>query len=117
MVLPGSAEADVRKTDRSPGEQRGEGRQRLQPGEYGRTLSVYVDVAQEAEGDESTDGCEGPAGAVNVGEDARGEALLGESGQGTRATVDAGDTDREDGDENDDVHEAVVADEAGVFGD
>ena len=41
--------------------------------------------------------------------------MFGECSQGTGTTVDARDTDRDDGNENDDVHEAVVSNETCIL--
>ena len=80
----------------APSEERGQTGEGLQPGENGGTVGRQVDVCDEGEHHEGDSGDERATGTVNVGEDAWSIALLGQSGQAARTTVNTGVTDGED---------------------
>jgi hypothetical protein len=61
------------------------------------------------------DGRERTAGLVNVGEDLGGVALLSKGSQGAGSTVDAGDTNGDNRNADDEVHEVVESDETSIF--
>lgn len=115
LLEPRGAEADVGQADGAPSEKGGETRQGEQPVKDGRALSVEVNIRQRGEGTDGEDRDERAAGAVNVGEDPGGVALLGERGERAGAAVDGRHTDGQDRDQDDDVHERVVAVEVGVL--
>lgn len=117
VVLPGGTEANVGHADGAPGEQSGQTRQRLEPGEDDGTARAQVDVGQATKDQDSADGEQRSSGLVNVCEDLGGVSLLGQGRQGTAATIDGRDTDGQDGNQNDDVHEAVKANQTGIFTD
>lgn len=117
MVLPRGAEADVRIADGAPGEESGQTGKLQEPEEHGLTGGSQGDVRQRGARDDGNSGPEGTTGAVDVGEDLRCVPLLGEGAQGARATVDARQADRDDGEQDDDVDEVGEARDAGVLGD
>ena len=117
LLLPGVAEADVGEADGAPGEERGETGQGQKPVEHGRAVGVEVDVGEGAKGEEEGDRQQRAAGAVDVAEALGRVALLSEGGKRAGAAVDGRDTDGENRDENDDVHEGVEALEVGVLAD
>lgn len=108
------SESDVAETDRSPGEQRSQTRKSLQPGEDGASVSVHTEITQEADQDDGGDGRKGTARLVNVCKELGSETLLGESNKSSATTVHTRHTDRQDGNQDDDVHERIVTLETGV---
>lgn len=117
MVFPRFAEADVRKTDTAPGEERRQPGQRQQPVKHGRPVGIEIDVRETAKEQNGNDAEQWAAGAVNVRKDLGRVALLGEGGEGATAAVDARHANGDDGDEDDDVHEGIEALEPGVLAD
>ena len=115
VVLPRGAESNVSEADAAPGEERGEARQGEKPVKHGRALGSKRDVGEETEEDDDADTRKRAAGAVDVGEDLGGVSLLREGCQSTRAAVDSGDADREDRNENDDIHERVETLQPGIL--
>ena len=107
MVSPSLAEADVGKTDGTPGEEGSKTRQRNEPVEDLLTGSADLHVAENTPGKNEYDGEQWATGAIHVGEDLRSIALFSESSQRAGTTVDTRDTDGNDGDKNDNVHETV----------
>lgn len=117
LERPRLAEADMAQANRSPGEQRRETGKRKQPVKDGRASSRQVDVRKGTKGYNSQHGEQRAVGAIDVGEDLGGVALLSKGSQGARTAVDAGDAERQDGYENDDVHEGVETGQVGVLAD
>ena len=115
LLEPRGAEADVGQADGTPGEEGSETRQGEQPVKDSRPLSIKVNIRQRGEGTDGEDRDERAARAVNVGEDPGGVALLGERGERAGATVHGGHADGQDRNEDDDVHERVIAVEVGVL--
>lgn len=117
MIGPRLSETDVRKTDGTPGEQGSKTRKGEKPVEDERAISIQVDVCKGAEGHDKDDGEERATGAINVSEDLGSISLLGKSSQCAGATIDTRHTNGHDGNQDDDVHEAVEALETGIFAD
>lgn len=117
VVGPGLAEADVGEADGAPGEQSGQRRQREEPVEHNLALRVKVDVGQQTKDENDAHRVEGTAGAVDVGEDLGGVALLRKGSEGTGATVDSRHSDGKNRHENGNVHEVIESLEAGVLAD
>lgn len=117
VVGPGLAEADVGEADGAPGEQSGQRRQREEPVEHNLALRVKVDVGQQTKDENDAHRVEGTAGAVDVGEDLGGVALLRKGSKGTGATVDSRHSDGKNRHENGNVHEVIESLEAGVLAD
>lgn len=113
LDLPCAAEADVAQADGEPGEECRETRKRDEPVEDGVAdfdagFWVGCDAVDVGEGAESEDGDDGPQRArrlVDVGEDPGCVSGFGEGSKGTRAGINAGKTDGQDGDANGDVDE------------
>jgi hypothetical protein len=78
-------------------------------------LCIEVDVRKSTADENSADRPQGTTRAVNVGEDLRGVTLVGQSGQCTGTAIYTGDTDGYDGDQNDDIHEAVKTFQSRIF--
>lgn len=115
LANPRSAEADVSKADGAPGEKCGKARQGEEPVEDSRAVSGQVDVGEGTESEDKKDGEERASGAVDVGEDLGGIALLSESGESAGTAIDTRDTNRQDRNQDDDVHERVEAFEVGIL--
>ena len=81
LVAPGLPEADVAEADGGPGEDGAQAGRREQPGKGFLLHRRRGDEGEEAEEEGEDDGEERAALAVDVGEDARGLALLGERGE------------------------------------
>ena len=105
MVSPGLAETNVGKANGSPGEESSKTGKSQKPGEDLSTAGGKRDEGDETEQDANNDGGERTAGTINVGEDHGSITLLGQGNQGTGTTVNTGDTNGQNGDENDNVHE------------
>jgi hypothetical protein len=116
VVSPRLTETDVGQADGSPGEEGGKTGQRNEPVEDDDTGSSQVHVGQTSPGKDEDDRPERATGAVNVGEALGSIALLTERGQSSRSTVNTRHTNGHDGNENDDVHEAVETNETGILG-
>jgi hypothetical protein len=116
VVSPCLAETDVGQADGSPGEEGSKTRQRDEPVEDDNTGGSQVHVGKTAPREDEDDRPERTTGAVNVGEELGSIALLTERGESTRSTVDTGHTNGHDGNENDDVHEAVKSNKTSVLG-
>ena len=117
LASPRGAEADVSETDGAPGEECGKAGQGEEPVEDGRAVSGQANVGEGGEGEDEKDGVEGAAGAVDVGENLGSIALLGESGEGAGTAVDTRNTNGQDRNQDDDVHERVEAVEVGILAD
>jgi len=107
----------VARVDGAPGEDGREPAEGDEPVEH-VDLDAGFAGCGEGEGAEERGGedCdEGPAFAVDVAEDGGGLALFGEGGERAAAAVDAAVADAEDGDEDDDVHDAGEGFDAGVL--
>lgn len=102
------------QADRTPGEEGSQTGQGQKPVEDNHAGGGKGNVGETTPGEEEDDGPERAARLVNVGEDLGSVTLLGERRQGTGSAVDARDTDGDDRDADDDVHERVVAREASV---
>lgn len=85
---PCFAEADVREADGGPGEEGGEGGDREEPVEDGFFLLDVGKVGEEAEHAGAKDGHQGTTAAVDVGEPARGLALVSKGGDGAARAED-----------------------------
>lgn len=116
MVGPSLAETDVRQADGTPSKEGSKTRQGNEPVEDNDTSGGQVHVGETTPSEDEDNRPERTTGAVDVGKDLRSVALVSERGESTRTTVDTGDTNRYDGDENDNVHEAIEADETSVLG-
>lgn len=114
VVLPGAAETNVGKADGAPGEEGSQGGKVEEPVEDDNTLGINVDVGEATANADDQGGPERTSRAVNVGEDDGGVSLLGHGSQSTGSTVHTGDTDGDNGNENDDVHEVIETVETGV---
>jgi len=116
VVSPGLTETDVSKADGAPGEEGSKTRQVEQPGEDDLTGGDKVHVGESTPNEDEDDGPERTARLVDVGEDLGSVTLISKRSQGTRATVDTRHTNGDDGDENDNVHEAVETDQTSILG-
>jgi hypothetical protein len=111
---PSGTETDVAVADRSPGNQAGQSREGKKPVKDGHTTSSERDVGEGTKEEVDENGGQRATGLVNVGEELGGVALLGKSSQGARSTVDTRNTDRDNGDADDQVHEVIKSDEATI---
>jgi hypothetical protein len=116
VVSPRLAETDVGQADGSPGEEGSKTRQGDEPVEDDDTGGSQVHVRKSTPAEDEDDGPKRTTGAINVGEELGGIALLTERNESTRTTVDTGHTNGYDGNENDDVHEAVETNESSILG-
>lgn len=79
-------------------------------------MGAEDNVGKATPGEEEENRHKGTARLVNVGEDLRGVTGVSERGQGTRAAIDARNTDRDDRDADDNVHERIVTLKTGILG-
>lgn len=114
LESPSLAEADMGQADGTPGEEGGKTRQGEEPVEDNDTGSAQVDVGEGTESANEEHGDERAAGTVDVGEDLGGITLLGKGSEGTGTTIDGGNTDGKDGDQDNDVHERIIAAKIGI---
>ena len=115
VVEPSLAESDVGVADGAPGKEGSKTRELEEPVEDGLTGSDQVHVAKSTHDEDGGHGKEGTARSVNVGEDLGSVALLAESSEGTGPSIDTGNTNRDDRDQDDTVHEVIKAFQAGVL--
>jgi hypothetical protein len=117
MVSPSLSEADVGQANRTPRKESGETGESLQPSEDRRAGGSQVDVGESTEEQNGNDGEQRSATPVHVGEDLRGIALLSQSRQSAATTIDTRHANRDDGYQDDDVHEMIKAVETGILAD
>lgn len=116
MVLPGSAESDVRQADGAPSEKGGKTRKSGQPGEDDAAVLGEGKISEGRPDEDGEDRRKGTARLVDVGEDLGGVSLLSKGSEGSRSAVNTRNTDGQDRDQNDNVHEVIEALEVGIFG-
>lgn len=114
MILPGMSESDVAETDGSPGEQRSQTGKSLKPGEDSASIAVDTEVSEEADQDNGSNRGKWTARLVDVGKELGSETLLSEGDKSSATTVDTRNTNRQNGNQDDDVHERVVTLEASI---
>lgn len=105
----------MRQADAAPGEDGAEGRDGEEPVEQ---LLLYIRVGhkgQQADRHAEKNGHKGAAAAVDVGQDARGLALVGEGGQGATGAEDGAVADAEHRDEDNAVHDGRKNLDAGAL--
>ena len=117
LVLPCSAETDVGEADGAPCEQSRQARELEEPLEYSLTRGSQVDVRQRRTSNDGEGAEQRATSAVDVGEDLWSISLLGKRSERTRATVDAGKTDGDDGEEDDGVDVVAEGGDASAIGD
>ena len=115
VVGPGLAETDMGQADGTPGEEGGHTRKLNQPTEDNLTISSQVHVCKSTHRQECDHGRQRAARAIHIGKDLGRIALLTESGESTRTTIDTRHADGDDRNKNDDIHEAVKALETGIL--
>lgn len=115
MVGPSLAETDVCQADGAPSEESSETGEGEEPVEDNFTGGSQVHVAEKTESENEYDGKERTSGAIHVGEDLGGVALISKGSEGTRSTINTGYTDGNNGYENDNVHERVETNKASVL--
>jgi len=115
VVSPGLAETNVGQADGAPGEEGSETGKGNEPVKDGRTSGSQVHVGKRTPHEDEENGPERTTGTVDVGEHLGGITLLRQGGKGTRSTVHTRDTNGNDGDENDNVHEVVESLETSVL--
>jgi hypothetical protein len=116
LTLPGHTETNVAGADRSPGEESSKTRDTKKPvKELRSTDGVSTSKGNEADGQDEKSRVEGATGTVNVGEDLGGVTLLSHCGKGTATTIDTRDTDGDDRDHDDKVHEVVESVEVSLL--
>merc|ERR1711939_618802 len=91
------------KANRSPGEKCRQTGQGQEPVEHSNGAACQSNVGDRAKSDNGDSRPERTSGAVNVLEDWRCVALLGQRSQGTGATIHTRQADGDDGEENDNV--------------
>lgn len=107
LSLPCSSESNVAQTNTAPGEQGRETGKSQEPVEDVTAARADVDVGDRAKDQDGDNGPQRPTRLVNVGEDSRSESGFSHGGQGSGTGVDAGETDRQDGDTDGGVDEVV----------
>jgi hypothetical protein len=117
VVLPRVSETDVGEANAAPGEERSQTGKGLQPVESNGSTSVQGHEGKWGPGEDEDGGPQGTASTVNVREEARSVTLLSKRTKCTRATVDAGETDGNDRQHNDDVGEVGEADDTSTVSD
>lgn len=103
-------------TDRTPGEQSCETGEGKKPVENKGALGGQNNVGKTTPHEKEGDGGQRTTRSVDVGEDLGRVSLLGKGGQGSGTTVHTRDTNGNDGDANDKVHEVIVTIETGILG-
>lgn len=116
LYSPRLSKSNVAHADRGPSEECRETGESEKPVENSVPGTHYVDVRDGAKGEHRDDGPERPSTLVNVGEDLGCVTSLGEGGKYTRSGVDAGETDRKNGNADDDVEETVESLKTGERG-
>jgi hypothetical protein len=114
VVSPGLAETDVAKADGAPREEGSKTGQRNEPVKDGLSGRSHVHITEDTPQKNEDDGEQWATGAIHVCENLGSIALISKSRQGTRTSVDTGDTDGNDRDENDDVHKVVETMETSI---
>jgi hypothetical protein len=107
VVSPSLAETDVGKADGAPSEEGSKTGQSDEPVKDRLTSRSKVHVAKHTPAKNKEDREKRATRAIDVGEHLGSVALVGKSRQSTGTSVDTRHTDRDNGDENDNVHEAV----------
>lgn len=115
LSLPGAAEPNVSEADGAPGEDGRETGDSHHPCEGDSLLVRGSQEAKQTDDGGDKNRPERTTLAVDVGEEARSLALLGESSKGTRRTVDGGVTDGEHRNHDDDVHDGGQTLDSGVL--
>jgi hypothetical protein len=116
VVLPGLSESDMAKADRAPGKQSSQTGQSLKPNEDGVSITTDTDVSKSTDGDDGDNSRKRTTRLINEREESGSIALLRESNKSSATAVDARDTDRQDRNKDDDVHERIVSLEMSVGG-
>jgi hypothetical protein len=116
VVSPRLAETDVGQADGAPGEEGGKTGKSDQPVENSHTSRGHPHVSETTPQKDECDGVEGTTRAVDVVEDLGSITLVGKRSEGTRSTVYTRHTNGNNGDKNDNIHEAVKTNETGVLG-
>lgn len=106
LLLPPVAEANVRETDGTPGEDRRQPGNGQHPPERFSLLRGCREVPEETKECRDSDTDHGATTTINVREDTGSLTLLGESGEGTRGAVDGRVTDGQDSNHDNNVHDA-----------
>ncbi|KAI6774588.1 hypothetical protein HG531_001437 [Fusarium graminearum] len=79
------------------------------PDENSGTFTIDTDVTESSNGDDGDNSGKRSSRLINKGEELRSVALLRQSHQGSATTVNTRNTDGQDGNKDDDVHEGVVS--------
>jgi hypothetical protein len=112
---PRLAESNVGKADGTPSKESSETRQGQEPVENDWTRGVKVDVCKSSENEDKENGPEWATGAIDVGEERGSVTLLSKGDQCTRSSLNTGDTNGNDRDHNDNIHEVVESDESSIL--
>jgi hypothetical protein len=115
VVSPGLAEADMGEADGAPGEESSKTGQSNEPVEDSLTSRRQVHVGKRTPHENEGNRVQRASGTVDVGEALGSVTLVGKSSEGSRTTVYTRDTDGDDGDENDNVHETVKSNQSSVL--
>lgn len=117
VICPRTSKPNMRKANTTPRKERRQTRQRQEPVKHRRPIGIQIHIGQKPKEQDCNHTKERPAGAVDIGEDLGRITLLAQSRQRARTTVHATDANRDDGHEDDDVHERVEALEASILAD
>lgn len=115
-MLPRRTEADVSKTDGTPGKKCCKTRERKEPVKDGGALGSQTDISKKTKGKNSNSREKRTSRSIDVGKDLWCVTLLCQSCKSSGSSIHSTVADRHDGYQNNEVHEAVIADEASIFG-
>jgi len=115
LKSPSLAETNVSKADGAPGEESSKTGKREEPVEDNLSVSVQSNVCQSTSKQVNSNGWKRTSRLVNEGEDLWCVTFLSQSSEGTGATVDARDTNGQDGNQDDSIDEVVETVETGVL--
>ncbi|KAH8715935.1 hypothetical protein HC256_004727 [Beauveria bassiana] len=107
VVLPSGAESNMSKADRSPGEQSCETRESEQPIKNDGTRRSQANESKETESNEDQNREQRTTGSVDIAKDLRRVSLLRKGSKRAGASINARNTNRKDGDKNDNVHKMI----------
>ena len=114
VMSPSTAESDVRKNDGSPGEEGGETGKIEEPVEDDSSTSGLLDVSESTASKEQKNRWERTSRLVDKGEDLWGITFLCKSGKSSGSTINARNTNGQNGNHDHSVDEVIKSMEASV---
>lgn len=115
VVRPRSAESNVGQADGSPSEECSQTRQSQKPREDRFAAGTKANVCDGTEHEDEDGREQRTTGLIYVSEKLGCVALFGECSKSARSTKNSRVPNGDDRDQDDDVHEAVKADQTGIF--